>query len=304
MKKLLFVAAMSMGITAVAQDTLTRYYDAGWHSSDKEHAQFYRNVVFKDGLWFVDQYNVDGNYLELSGSYKIIDTIREGHFISYYKNGIKEAEGDYKDHVQIGKWTTWNENGKVNSEEVYMDNIQDIIHVIQSDSTIRSFYRNAKLRDGYDGIKNGTCSWYYGNGQMSTRELYENGKIVSADFWDEQGKSQQIGVKNFYDNSTMPQFKDGDITAFIAANLEYPKKAAKQGIEGRVVIQFAVDTDGTIVDCEIKKSLGSKEIDEEVIRVVRLLNYQFTPGISHNRIAKMYFTLPVSFKIPVVLFTR
>lgn len=186
--------------------------------------------------------------------------------------------------------------GTINSEEVYLDNMKDIIQVVQQSPGRQAAYKNANLRYGYQGIRNGMCSFYHRNGRTSTKELYKNGRIVNAKFWDDQGKKQRLEVKDFYDNSTMPQYKGGDVSAFIAANVKYPKEAFRQGIQGRVVIQFAVDTDGTIVDYEIKKSLGSKEINEEVIRVVRLLNHQFTPGISHNRITKMYFTLPVSFK--------
>jgi TonB family protein len=294
MKRLLFLALLSC-TGSYAQDTLTTYYDAEWRTSDKEQARYYRKTVFKDGLWFVDQYNLDGNYLELSGSYKVIDTIKEGRFTAYYKNGFKNEEGDYSDHVQVGKWTTWHDNGKINSEEIFLSNMKDIIAVVQQDSLMLSSYKSANLRYGYNGIRNGECNWYHRNGRMSTKELYKNGRIISAEFWDEQGNSQQIEVVNFYDNSTMPQYKGKDVSAFIATNLQYPKEAIKQGIQGRVVIQFAVDVDGTIVDYEIKKSLGSKEIDAEAIRVVRLLNHQFKPGISHNRVTKMYFALPIRF---------
>ena len=295
MKRLLFLALLSY-TGSYAQDTLTTYYDADWRTSDKEQARYFRKAVFKDGLWFVDQYNLDGNYLELSGSYKVIDTIKEGRFTAYYKNGFKKEEGDYSDHVQVGKWTTWHDNGNIGSEEVYLDSMKDIIAVVQQDSTIRSFYKNAKLRDGYDGIKNGTCSWYHRNGKRSTKELYKNGRIISAEFWDEQGNSQQIAVTEFYNNTVFPKYKGKDFSTFIAANLEYPKEAIKQGIEGREVIKFAVASDGTIVDYEIKKSLGSKEIDAEAIRVVKLLNHQFTQGMGHNRPAKIYFTLPLNFR--------
>src|SRR5688500_10648002 len=102
MKGGLLTLSLLLSLGAGAQDTLTAYYDKGWHATDKEHARYYRKSIFKDDLWFVEQYNLDGDYLELSGSYRIIDTIREGHFITYHKNGNKEAEGDYIGNIQVG----------------------------------------------------------------------------------------------------------------------------------------------------------------------------------------------------------
>lgn len=297
MRRLLFALSLLYSvITVSAQDTLTTYYNSDWHVTDKAQAKYYRKAVQKDDLWFVEQYNLDGNYLELSGTYKTIDVLREGHFIKYYKNGHKQEEGNYSQNIQVGKWTTWDANGSVNSEEVYLDDVTDMLRILQQDSTMMSFYKHMKLRNGYRGIKNGICTWYHSNGQMSTKEWYKNGKIEKAEFWDEAGNAQQVEVTDVYENTVFPQYKGKDLQAFIASTVQYPQKAWKQGIQGRVVIQFAVASDGSIVDIEIKKSLGSKEIDAEAIRVVKLLNDQFTPGKGHNRPAKIYMALPLNFR--------
>lgn len=295
MKGSLWVAIMLFSNTVGAQDTLVTYLDKGERPSGKELAGHYRKSVFKDGIWFVDQYSVADNHLEMSGSYKAIDTIREGLFTVYYPNGFKQSEGYYLDNIQVGSWTTWYPNGKMDSKEFFLNDMEDIVGVIERDSVIRSQYKNQSKRHGYNGIRHGLSTFYYGNGQESAKEIYKHGRIMSAKFWNAQGGIEMKEIKDVYENTTFPQF-NGDVSKFIAKNMVYPQAAIKQGIHGKEVIQFAVDIDGSIVDYEIKKSLGSKEIDEEAIRVIRLLNHKFTPGLSHNRIVKIYFTLPINFQ--------
>lgn len=69
---------------------------------------------------------------------------------------------------------------------------------------------------------------------------------------------------------TQPEYPGG-ITAFmkfIRDNLRYPKVAANDEIEGCVVVKWVVDKDGSITNPQIVRSV-SKELDEEVIRVVK-----------------------------------
>jgi TonB family protein len=75
----------------------------------------------------------------------------------------------------------------------------------------------------------------------------------------------------------------------------YPDTAIKAGIEGRVVVKFIVTEDGSVTDITISKGV-SKEIDEEALRVMRMMP-KWKPGRQNGKPVKVYFTLPIQFKL-------
>lgn len=94
------------------------------------------------------------------------------------------------------------------------------------------------------------------------------------------------------DHMPKPRF---DLKQYFSENIHYPKEAMKQHIEGRVLVKFVVNEDGTISDCTITKGIGSG-CDEEAIRVVKNMG-AWDPGMKDGKPVKVYFTLPISFKL-------
>lgn len=94
-----------------------------------------------------------------------------------------------------------------------------------------------------------------------------------------------------------PQFRGGDagLFNFISTNLHYPKKAEQQGVQGRVLVRFAIDPDGRVRDVEVVESLD-RYLDAEAARVVKSLP-KFKPAINDGKPVKFFYTLPVNFKL-------
>jgi protein TonB len=87
--------------------------------------------------------------------------------------------------------------------------------------------------------------------------------------------------------------------AFIAENLKYPKEDANKGVEGMVLLSFAITTKGKIKNVSIKKSL-SKACDAEGLRVMKLMNeknIRWVPGIKNGKTVEVVLTLPLKFKL-------
>ena len=74
----------------------------------------------------------------------------------------------------------------------------------------------------------------------------------------------------------------------------YPKAAREARIEGRVFVQFVVDTKGRVVDPEVVHGLGYGT-DEEAVRCVRQL--RFTPGRTGEEVVRVKMSLPVTFRL-------
>jgi len=82
---------------------------------------------------------------------------------------------------------------------------------------------------------------------------------------------------------------------FIASELHYPESAAEEGIEGRVVIQFIVEKDGSLTHFEVLKS-PDERLSNEAIRVIRLTAPWIPARIKGKDVRCKYF-VPINFRL-------
>lgn len=97
----------------------------------------------------------------------------------------------------------------------------------------------------------------------------------------------------------MPQYPGGTATLlnYLAQNIKYPEKAQKEGVQGRVMVHFIINKDGSISDVTVVPDRGiSPELDAEAIRVVEAMP-NWTPGKQRGVPVRVKYTLPVTFKL-------
>ncbi|MBR3984391.1 MAG: M56 family metallopeptidase [Bacteroidaceae bacterium] len=94
-----------------------------------------------------------------------------------------------------------------------------------------------------------------------------------------------------------PQFPGGDaeLMKFINANVKYPKEAQEQGKQGRVIVVFVVEKDGSITDAEVLKPVDPL-LDAEALRIVNMMP-KWTPGKQRGKEVRVRFTIPVTFRL-------
>jgi protein TonB len=95
----------------------------------------------------------------------------------------------------------------------------------------------------------------------------------------------------------MPTFPGGDaeLFKFLGNNVKYPVIAQENGIQGRVICQFVVNRDGSIVDVEVVRSVDPS-LDKEAIRVIKSMP-KWSPGQQRGKAVRVKYTLPVNFKL-------
>ena len=81
--------------------------------------------------------------------------------------------------------------------------------------------------------------------------------------------------------------------AELQKRVHFPDNAKKDGVEGRVIVQFVVDEYGIVIDPLILRGLGYG-VDEEVVRVIR--EARFTPGLLAGKAVKVRMALPFTFR--------
>ena len=101
----------------------------------------------------------------------------------------------------------------------------------------------------------------------------------------------EVAVKPLFNGKSSSEF-----AKWVASNIKYPAIALENGIQGRVMVQFVVNPDGTVSNVSVVRGVDPN-LDKEAIRVVSK-SPKWTPGyMADNTPAKVFFTYPVAFYI-------
>lgn len=118
-------------------------------------------------------------------------------------------------------------------------------------------------------------------------------KYVPVEVEEEEPEEQQI----FQVVEEMPEFPGGmaECLKFISKNIKYPTIAQENGIQGRVIIQFVVNQDGSIVDPVVMRTVDPY-LDKEALRVIQMMP-KWKPGKQRGKPVRVKYTVPVTFKL-------
>ena len=94
-----------------------------------------------------------------------------------------------------------------------------------------------------------------------------------------------------------PSFPGGDgaLMEWLRKNIKYPAIAEENGVQGRVVVQFVVEKDGSITDVKVVKPIDPS-LDKEATRVVKSMPH-WIPGKQNGSAVRVRYTLPVTFRL-------
>lgn len=87
----------------------------------------------------------------------------------------------------------------------------------------------------------------------------------------------------------------GELMKYLQKNIKYPSICQEQGIQGRVIVQFVVEKDGSITDVQVIKAINPY-LDKEAVRVVSTMP-KWSPGKQRGKPVRVRFTLPVTFRL-------
>ena len=104
--------------------------------------------------------------------------------------------------------------------------------------------------------------------------------------------------KKIYDVvDEMPVFPGGigALLEYLATHVKYPIVAQENGVQGRVIVSFVVECDGSITDVHVERSVDPS-LDREAIRVVSSMP-RWSPGKLNGYIVRVKYSVPVAFKL-------
>lgn len=195
-----------------------------------------------------------------------------GNQYIFYPSGKVKTTLVYDEHNQI-----------VSRTDLYESGQPSIIYYYTKPIQTKAFYENGALRmeTKTDSVSHQVYTQYY---------LPDGTPIDNPD--EEEDSTIFVKVEK------MPEFPGGQqgLFNYLSKNVHYPKIARQNKIEGRVICQFVVNKDGSIVDVEVVRSGGDPSLDKEAVRVIRSMP-KWIPGQKDGKPVRVKYTVPLNFKL-------
>lgn len=162
----------------------------------------------------------------------------------------------------------------------------------------RLYYPDGILIDNEGMYKNdvqiGNWYYYHRSGKLSGKEMYEDGLLVDAEYFNEDG-SRLTDITAAVREK--PSFPGGviEMDKFVQKVIELPEEVVKNKITGKMAIGFIVEPDGTLSNPKIELSLN-RALDEAAFKVLDQMP-KWIPAKSHNRLVRAKYTMPITITI-------
>ena len=117
-------------------------------------------------------------------------------------------------------------------------------------------------------------------------------EVVVVDMYPEAHDSDAFDVVE-----KMPEYPGGieAFMKFLSENVHYPEAASKAGIQGRVLVEFIVEKDGSISNIHVIQNVN-EYLDAEAVRVVGTMP-KWTPGMHEGKAVRVKYAVPISFRL-------
>ena len=294
--------------------------DDGREVDLKDSADFIRIVREPDSgtvLYNVFEYYLNGNQKMIGKSSTINPITLEGTSASFYPNKKRKQVANYEKGYMLGVVYDYYQNGKLYRSIEYVDNKnrnsqpgsmgkEEIVHSVYDSSGVETVkegnghypvydddHKNV-LEEGdvKDGKRTGIWKGTSNKGKISFTEEYADGKFIKGTSTDENGNT-----KNYAAKEALPTFKGGEkgFGNYLSNNLRYPPDSRERGIQGRVLIGFVVETDGSLTNIRILKGVHPN-LDTEALRVFKQ-SPKWNPGTQHGVPVKVNYAMPLNFSL-------
>lgn len=205
--------------------------------------------------------------------------------------------------VELAKLNTEKKEAKVEKKEIIKQEPEKVVEqvkssvkftapIIKKDSEVKE-EDEIKLDEVQKSEKAVGAFTVEGNDEVGGSVLKAKEDIAAP----EPPKHVVEETKIFTVVEQMPMFPGGDgaLMGYLRDNIHYPTVAAENGVQGRVVVGFVVERDGSITDVNILRGVDPS-LDREAMRVVKSMP-KWTPGKQNGSAVRVKYQVPVSFRL-------
>lgn len=113
-----------------------------------------------------------------------------------------------------------------------------------------------------------------------------------------QEVKQEVATKVFDAVEQMPSFPGGQgaLLSFLSSNVKYPAVAEQNNIQGKAVVGFIVEPNGSVTGVHIMRSAGDPSLDAEAMRVVGSMP-RWNPGKQNGQAVRVKYQVPITFRL-------
>lgn len=321
MKSFYIISLFLVNVTGAYAQRQNVYFikNNGKYVDTRDSADYIRVVREPDSastLYNVFEFYLNGSPKLIGKSLKIEPPQYEGQCVTYHSNGKRESVVNYKNGVKAGEDMEFYPNGRLYIQFSYPQDNKDHVadrlggYLITAN---KDSLGNDQVTDGngyYKGyndkftyveeeglVKNGKREgqWKgnYQNIGTTFIETYNNGELMSGVATTKEGKASNYSKSR----EVLPQFKGGveGFARFLSRNIKYPEDALKAGVQGKVILEFVVEKDGSLSDINVIKSVAPI-LDNEAIRVLNN-SPKWLPGTRFGLPARVQYSVPVGFAL-------
>lgn len=260
---------------------------------ETEYESGYNYVKSKkpNGIRIHRQFFPETRQIILLEHYNSVDQLH-GLFKTWTDDGTLSSFGNYLNGSKVGKWTTLG-----HGEVIYKNNELNGPGIKYHENEKISEIQNFK-----EGKKDGRFAAFDTNGVLLKESFYsgdtllENANAIVPPFFKKYDFiAYYPACLNEKDIAKRKSCTDIALLTHVQKTLRYPPDARQKNIEGIVVVQFMVKSDGTIEDIHVIRGL-CQSLKDEVYRLVA--NFPpFVPAEINGQKVDYLFTLPVRFKL-------
>lgn len=261
----------------------TTYFDAEWHQVEKSSivAEYYRAYEKVADDLFVNDYYLSNNQLRCRGKvFSLLPLQFHGMVLSYHENGELLKKAIYQSGKIIGDEIVYYKNGTPKEHFKYEGNDRFIIQMWD-------IAGNELLSEG-----NGTVD------REGENNILIEHMVIKNHEYEEFYTIRKIEKDTIYAHVDQPAEYSRGITQFyqkLATEMQYPAHARKNGIQGRVYVQFLITKDGQLTEPKVIRGIGGG-CDEEAIRAINTIK-GWEPAIHKGKPVTIRTVLPVIFKL-------
>lgn len=167
---------------------------------------------------------------------------------------------------------------------------------LQAETVTDYVYRQPQKKVVKKGRKDTTIKMNAKTIELVTDTAVYNGVNVNVEL--DKNQLEDSGSADAFDVvEQMPEFPGGttELMKFLAENIHYPEAALKTGVQGRVIVQFIVEADGTVGNTTVVRKVND-DLDAEAVRVVGTMP-KWKPGMQKGEPVRVKYTLPITFRL-------
>ena len=216
---------------------------------------------------------------------------------AYFKSGIIKSEVDYL--VSDSKLNNKNEFTYLDWFHI-LDHQKDINRLLRvTDNKVLPYldwFNKLVLHKNINRffeVVDGKVLTYYESGKLKRNDLFTNNNLINGKCYNQNGKE----IAHF-DYEVKPRFKNGEdsLKHFIGKHIYYPTSAGESSIQGKVIVAFVVEKDGSLSSFKVLRSLDP-EFDKIALDAVKLTTKKWNPGLLDGEPSNFITVIPVSFRL-------